>query len=374
MNEPLMSAFKIANYLLVNSQRIIGRKHLVGYPYYVVIDPSSVCQLRCPFCDGRERPPVMMKFHEFKRIMDSLGRSCINLELYNWGEPFLNKDTIEMINYAGRRYNTYTRISSNLNLSDDSFYEELVLSRLNSLTISLDGASQETYEKYRVKGSFDRVIHNIKLIVRYKKQFAKMEPKLVWQFLVFRHNEHEIEKAKQMARDLLVDNIIFVKPHIPPEFMSWDSSRPEFSNSRRHGLGQSKDVLRMKKKCNWPYTSVAINANGSVSPCCGVAREEDDFGNIFDHDFASTWNNDKFKSARSYVAHHLKKEETDHIICAGCDIEGSINFAPNIFQVCYYTFRPLRILWMKWNRYKIRKFKMESAQYLGALMGIFFLR
>jgi radical SAM protein with 4Fe4S-binding SPASM domain len=357
MNEPFMSIFKIANYLLVNGQRIIGRKHLLGYPYYVVIDPCNVCQLECPFCDGRERSPGMMKFSEFKRIIDSMGRSCINLELYNWGEPFLNKDTIDMINYAGQRYHTYTRISSNLNLSNDQFYEELVRSSLNSLTISLDGASPETYETYRVKGSFEKVIHNIKLIVRYKKQYAKKEPRLVWQFLVFRHNEHEIEKAKRMARELSVDDIVFAKPHIPPEFMSWDSSRPEFSNHLDPEAHGSQDRPATKKKdCNWPYSSIAINANGSVSPCCAVAKEQDDFGNIFDYDFRATWNNDKFKRARRYAAHNLKGEVTDGLICARCDFKGSINFAPNIFQVFYYTFPAFRRLVMKVNRYKIRKF------------------
>jgi radical SAM protein with 4Fe4S-binding SPASM domain len=355
MSEPFMSIFKIANYLLVNSQRIIGRKHVLGYPYYVVIDPCNVCQLECPFCDGRERAPAMMKFHEFKRIIDAMGRSCINLELYNWGEPFLNKDTIDMINYAGQKYHTYIRISSNLNLSDDPFFEELVQSRLNSLTISLDGASPETYETYRVKGSFDKVIRNIKLIVQYKKQYAKMEPKLVWQFLVFRHNEHEIEKARQLARELSVDDIVFAKPHIPQEFMNWDSTQPEFSNRRTTEGGSSRKLAGRKKDCNWPYTSVAINANGSVSPCCAVAREEDDFGDIFNHGLSATWNNDKFKRARRYAAQTSKEECSDGLICARCDLKGSINFAPNIFQVFYYTFPSLRRLVMKANNYKLHK-------------------
>jgi radical SAM protein with 4Fe4S-binding SPASM domain len=341
---------KLTNYVLLNIQRALGIKNITGYPYYVIIDPSNICQLKCTFCDGRARPQAMMKFQEFKKIIDIVGKTCINLELYNWGEPFLNKDIIRMINYASQTYGVYTRISSNLNVRNDEFYRELVLSRLNSLTISLDGASPETYATYRVNGSFDRVINNIKLIAEYKKHYDKTEPKLMWQFLVFRHNEHEIEKAKRMAEELSVNEIIFVKPHIPNENKNWDSSIKEFAN-----FSDNARHKKEKKKCNWPYTSIAINSNMSVSPCCGVAREEDDFGNIRNGNLAEIWNNGNFSSAREYVSRDLTKKDSGNV-CARCEMKGSINYSPGFFQVLYYLITPLRMAYMNLNKFKVSSY------------------
>ncbi len=298
-----------------------------------------------------------MTFRDFKRIIDTIGKTCINLELYNWGEPFLNRDIIRMINYAGQKYNIYTRISSNLNLSNEGFYKELVLSGLNSLTISLDGASQDTYGKYRVNGSFDRVIDNIRLIVNLKKQFGRIEPKLVWQFLVFRHNEHEIEKAKIMAKELSVNEIVFVRPHIPQEHKDWDSSIAGFSNFSGGDTCEKDNASDRgnRKRCNWPYSSIAINANLSVSPCCAVAKEDDDFGHFSDGRFSVIWNTEKFKSARKYVSGNMTIKDSGNV-CARCEIKGSINFAPNFLQVLYYSIPRLRSLYMKLNGFKVSTF------------------
>jgi MoaA/NifB/PqqE/SkfB family radical SAM enzyme len=302
----------------------------------------------------------MMTFQDFKRIIDTIGKTCINLEMYNWGEPFLNRDIFKMIDYATRKYNVYTRISSNLNLSNEEFYKELVLSGLNSLTISLDGASRDTYSKYRVNGSFDRVIDNIRLIVNYKKKFGRIEPKLVWQFLVFRHNEHEIEIAKIMAKDLSVNEIVFLRPHIPQELKDWDSSIKRFSNFLCSETGDKNNNnntpgKKINKKCNWPYSSIAINANLSVSPCCAVAKEEDDFGYFSDDRFSDAWNTEKFKFAREYVSRNMIIKDSDNV-CARCEMKGSINFAPSFSQVLYYLIPPLRMLYMNLNKFKVSSF------------------
>jgi radical SAM protein with 4Fe4S-binding SPASM domain len=342
-----MLIFKLFNYALVNLQRAWGSRRAWGYPYYVVLDPACVCQLDCKFCDGRQRPRAVMHFEEFRRIIDQIGRTCINLELYNWGEPLLNNRLVDMIDYASRRYHIYTRISSNLNLSNDELYRALARSRLNALVVSLDGTSEETYGRYREKGSFDAVIRNIELLVASKKQYRKHEPKLVWQFLVFRHNEHEIPKAEEMARELGVDELVFRKPHVPAEAKEWDSSMAEYSNYGRAGGGG-------RAHCNWPYAGVAINANGSVSPCCAVAQQEDDFGSVSDRTFGDLWNNPQFQEARG----HVSKGELNPAaanVCGRCTMQGLINFAPNAAQVCYYQLAPLRRILLKTRRLKVRR-------------------
>jgi radical SAM protein with 4Fe4S-binding SPASM domain len=344
---PFLFAAKMANYGIVNGQRLLGTRRVIGAPYYVVLDPSTACQLECPFCDGKARKSRLMDFTRFKEIIDEIGRYCINLELYNWGEPTMNRDLIRMINYSSAKYKLYTRISSHLNLSDDNFYRELVLSRLNALIISLDGASEETYRKYRVKGSFATVVRNIELIVSYKRHYRKDEPKLVWQFLVFRHNEHEIKNAQEMAKELGVNEIAFRKPHVPAWAKAWDSSIPAYSNYI------PTDTKSGTPSCNWPYSALAINSDGSISPCCGIAHTKDDFGSVDDGRVLEVWQNQKFQVARQYVSERRVAESSDNV-CARCEGKGSINLAPNLAQVFYYLFPRLRRLWMRKHGLAVR--------------------
>src|SRR5690606_21757708 len=107
--------------------------------------------------------------------------------------------------------NIYTITHTNFSLKQKpEFFEKLVLSGLHQLVISADGASQETYEKYRVKGNFNWVVENIKHTVSAKKKLKKRDPKIVWKFIVNRYNEHEISYAKKLARKLGVE-IVFEK-------------------------------------------------------------------------------------------------------------------------------------------------------------------
>ena len=70
------------------------------------------------------------------------------------------------------------------------------------MTVSIDGATPETYKIYRRGGDFNKVISNIKTINKFKKQYHSESPRLIWQFIPFGHNEYEIDKAKKMAKKL----------------------------------------------------------------------------------------------------------------------------------------------------------------------------
>jgi MoaA/NifB/PqqE/SkfB family radical SAM enzyme len=130
-----------------------------GYPYHYVVDPTNICILHCPLCPtGRgtlKRSRGKMALDDFKKLIDEVAEYAYFLDLYNWGEPFLHPQIFDMINYASSR-NISTRVSTNLNYFDVGMAEQAVVSGLEELVISLDGADQETYETYRVGGSLER--------------------------------------------------------------------------------------------------------------------------------------------------------------------------------------------------------------------------
>ena len=93
--------------------------------------------------------------------------------------------------------------------------ESLIRSRLDTLIVSIDGTTQDVYEVYRVGGRLDRVFENIGRIVEKKKELGYKTPFIEWQFIVVRQNEHQIADARNLAREIGVDNIVFKNVDFP---------------------------------------------------------------------------------------------------------------------------------------------------------------
>jgi len=286
---------------------------VIGYPIELVVDPVNVCNLHCPLCptgQGRkERSRGKMPFSNFKRIIDEIGSYLYQIDLHNWGEPLLNEDIFAMIRYAHDR-NIRVRVSTNLNFFDENKAEKLVKSGLDDLFVSLDGTSQETYKKYRIRGDFNKVIKGIETIIRKKKELNKCTPHVIWQFLVMKHNEHEIPKAKEIAKDLRVDKLMFLPIHtdMGRELFEDDETKTEKyeewlpRNEKYNIYNMRAKTRKMRPKiCSFLWVQMVVNWNGSVSPCCSVYEEELDFGNIFDSGIKTVWNNTLYRISRQMV-------------------------------------------------------------------------
>lgn len=319
-----ITARKFINFCLVTFQHIVLRNsYVVGYPIELVIDPCNICILNCPLCptgQGRkERLKGKMSFANFKQIIDELGVYLYEVDLHNWGEPLLNEEIYKMIKYA-HRHNIRVNLSTNLNFFDERKAEEIVKSGLDHLIVSLDGASQITYEKYRIGGKFNKIIKNIKMIVQKKKELKRLLPSITWQFIVMKHNEHEIPKAREMARRIGVNKFKLMSTFS-------DMGRELFWSKERRIRAVEKWLphnkkyqLSIIKPCSFLWCQMVINWNGSVSPCCAVYPEEYDFGNIFnDGGFKKIWNNGKYRTARRIIRQRrIRGSEDMQNICAIC--------------------------------------------------------
>jgi radical SAM superfamily enzyme YgiQ (UPF0313 family)/MoaA/NifB/PqqE/SkfB family radical SAM enzyme len=326
---------KIDNYLLIEEQKAERREHLDGFPYWLTIDPASMCNLKCPFCptgQGRNsRTKTMLSFDQFKLIMDQLGRYLIHIDFCNWGEPLLNKDIYKMIKLA-KRYGINTKIDSNFTVLGDGDIDRLLDSGVDKVKVSIDGVTPETYAKYRVGGSYDAAMSNLSRLLDRKRQLCRTYPKVEWQFLVFRHNEHEIDSVRKLAAEIGVDKLGVTKAFIGDK--SWMPTLSEYSNYNLEKLRdeatrfeETSDCFKVNNSlCDWPWEALVINSNGSVSPCCSVEDEKDDFGNIFDSGVSKIWNSPDFISARGLI----KGKGTAEMlatgnVCRGCKHAGLTN-------------------------------------------------
>lgn len=321
---------KLLNYLLVELQKGLRHTYALGRPYWLSVDPTSFCQLRCPFCPtGAERnvrPKASLPLEHFRHILDELGPYLLHIDFMNWGEPLLNREIYDMVAYA-KRFEIDTMLSTNFNAFNEENAVKMVLSGLDRLVLSIDGTTQETYEKYRVRGSYPVVIENLKTLVRVRRGLGRKNPHIHWQFLVFKHNEHEIEKVRTLALELGADDVgitpayLPFRPGIAEEWLPTQSEHrlydPEkFPESPPWQWQEAQPMVDVKvyrdseerRLCNWPWAGIAVNADGSVSPCCSVEEKAYDFGDYFGQPFSKLWNNPLYRQARRHVRDYLARK------------------------------------------------------------------
>ena len=135
--------------------------------------------------------------HKFRKILDEIGPHLFTINLCNWGEPFLNPDLPQMIEYA-KQFNVVVGLSTNLNYLPDAAAEKAINAGIDIVVISIDGLTQETYSKYRQGGDIQKVFSNIEKLNYYKNK-ADKKTLLIWQFLINKYNEAELESARESA-------------------------------------------------------------------------------------------------------------------------------------------------------------------------------
>lgn len=317
---------KISNLLMAKFQYIKQHESLVCRPFGIIVDPSNSCPLRCPGCIHNDLlrkngevdwPSGLLDGGLYDRLLQQYGPYAIFMHFFNWGEPLLNRETPSFIRKA-KGYMLATSLSSNLSVKFDA--EALVLSGLDYLIMSIDGASAESYQKYRRGGNFELVLQNLQDLVNAKRKHNLTSPKLCWQFLVFEHNVHEIELAKKMAEEIGVDEINFARPYDvswgAPEIKVYSDPPGRFSfppqvqndldrvsekltaplspyvasafsetwGEKSRAISANKQAINRNtpvKKCRWLYKNMVMDAHGRILPCCHAPRKDTQKGYVY---------------------------------------------------------------------------------------------
>ncbi|MDP8269653.1 MAG: radical SAM/SPASM domain-containing protein [Candidatus Tenebribacter davisii] len=290
-----------------------------GSPPVVMIEPTNICNLKCPLCptgNGTlKRKKGYMSLEVFQKIINDIEKTAFMVVLWNQGEPYLNKDFSKMVKYASDR-GLFTLVSTNGNIDYNA--EEVVKSGLDSMIVSLDGTEQETYNKYRINGKLDKVLDGVHQIVEARKKLNRKNPLLRWQFLVMKHNEHEIEKIKQLSKELGVDNLelksvqIYSKEDI-------DKYLPENPKYRRYKVTGDNFELKygIKNRCRRIWTNAVVNCDGEVAICCFDKDGEFKVGNVMENSLSQLWKNKNIMKIRNQIL----KDRKQIAICRNC-LEG----------------------------------------------------
>jgi radical SAM protein with 4Fe4S-binding SPASM domain len=309
---------RLRNLAAAYASKIFRLSEVKGFPFSIMVEPSAFCNLRCPMCpkvqENVKRKEGNMSFENYKRLIDEISDYVIFLFLWNYGEPLMNKDLTKMIKYAKSK-DMIVVTSSNVQLLTTKTAKDIISSGLDYLTISFDGASEDTYTKYRYakagnKGTFERAISNIKMLVHEKNRQGRKTPLLNLQFLVMRDNENEVNKIKELGELMGVDRVLLKKPVIANEKNLFKL----LPKDKNFVINPYEENYAKNKFCVRPWFHSVVNWDGSVVPCCYDHKFRFVFGNAFKDGFGKVWNSKKYVDFRRRVI-----EDTNSIdICRHC--------------------------------------------------------
>jgi len=285
------------------------------------------------------KKPRNMKLDEFKGIVDAIQPK--KLALNGYGEPFINRELVDMISYAKQKG---ISVSTTTNCTFiESISAKVVQSGLDLLKISIDAATPETYKTIRGEDWFEKVIDGTKSILSSRREHNSKTPYVRFQYVLQRANIGELSKILELAGRLGVDAVFFQPlemenvEHLREELVA-DLQYPEMVSTLRTTQVVAKqlridtnlDVLLRKpthywhkrersrgwnqRMCLFPWFSTYITVEGALRPCClFTVEKEANMGNIFCEGFDSVWNNKKYRDFRRAISGGLspfKKCET----------------------------------------------------------------
>ena len=293
------------------------KEKLLKKPTQVILETTNSCNLNCPYCmvgmqneltakhgnaahNLMSRPIGFMTEETFQLVRNELNKFGIKkVYLHFQGEPFLNKLTPHFARTL-KKDGLEVGVFTNGQAFNDSNIGELAKASVDLIRFSVDGASEETYQQNRVGGKFGNVYNNMKKMADAHKGTPT---RIEWQFLAMRNNEHEIDKAKLMAKELGVH--LFVKgfrvtdPELVPE-------------------GDEYKCRCYPKPCSDIYHQIGIYWNGDIVPCCYDVDGKEIMGNLYESGLSNIWNGNKYRRFRKCVDSFKRSPKAEPDICKSC--------------------------------------------------------
>lgn len=314
---------RIGNFLLLwtsyQLSKRLGRPIHWGNPFSLSIEPTTSCNLRCPECPSGlrafTRPTGMLKTDFFRNTIDQLHRDLTYLVFYFQGEPFLNPDFLDMVKYAADK-KIYTATSTNAHYLNDENAKRTVESGLDRLIISIDGTTQDVYQQYRVGGNLEKVLEGAQNIVRWKKELKSKTPFIIFQFLVVKPNEHQIDDVQKLGKEIGVDAVwlktaqVYDYKNDPNQLIP---TIDKYSRYKKTTTG-TRFKGRMANHCWRLWQDPVITWDGLVAPCCFDKDATHRLGDLKATSFKEIWRSPAYQSFRQ----QLWKGRKNIDICANC--------------------------------------------------------
>lgn len=297
----------------------ILRKPIVwGSPLTLSIEPTNRCNLKCPECPSGTgeltRPLGFMKFDLFKKIIDEVKNKTFYIQLFFQGEPFINKEIFSMINYA-KDNNVYVSVSTNGLLINEKNVVDFLNAAPDKLIFSIDGLDEQTYQNYRVGGTFKKADEALRILSDAKNRLNLKKPFIELQFIVMKQNEHQIKEVLKYGKEAGADKVVLKTMQVN----SYESAKyylPENKKYSRYILNDRKIKLKKKLKnhCFGLWRTSVVTWDGRIVPCCFDKDGEYEMAKMNGSSFNAIWKNENYMRFRKKIF----KDRVQIPICTNC--------------------------------------------------------
>ena len=294
----------IARYLIYRYKyrQFPNEKKIGKFPPCLQIEPTSVCNYRCVMCYQADKSfsnksegfMNNMTLDLYKKIIDQVEGKIESITLASRGEPTLNKDFVNMLNYSNNKF-LALKMNTNASLLNEKLIHSILSTDIQSIVFSVDAADKETYEKIRVNGKFEKIMKNLNLFAKIRKEHYSKEKHIVKVSGVKISNTQSLSKMEQKFKDI-ADVVAFVP------YTEWESAYENEANDLKHA-------------CKELWTRMFVWADGKVNPCDYDYKSTLSKWNVKNKSISEIWNSKEYTSLRQK---HLDQKRNTIEPCIRC--------------------------------------------------------
>ena len=270
-------------------------KSFFDYPLTVVLELVNRCNLECVMCYQGYRNDAkqyIIRDQMLDKIFDDFKENKLSALMLSASEPLLYKGIEKVLNRAKEAEIMDLFMFTNGALLTEKNSKMILESSVSRLFVSIDAATQDTYNKVRVPVSkrllkenrLDYLENNIKQFIKIRDHLDKKIPIIRVSFVALKRNSHEIESFRKKWVNI-VDSVEIQK----------EQSIDLYDKLNEKNADQSSKRLLKKYNCNKPWGDMAIYSDGSVGPCCNLVGRKIPIGDIKNNTIKEIWNGIKMK-------------------------------------------------------------------------------
>ncbi|MCK5707882.1 MAG: SPASM domain-containing protein [Candidatus Aureabacteria bacterium] len=309
-------------------------------PIHLIFMVIEKCNIVCKTCYPRTGKKIL----DSNKFYDSIKRlPIINVGISGSGETLLYPDLMPLIKKLKSNTNPSVNVTTNGVLLEGKA-EQLFKSGIDTLSISIDAATPETYSALRAnRKNFYKILKGIDKINKLKVKYESRKPKLRGLFVVSKYNIEEVSQFVELSKSIGLNEVYFQHMIFRMEMLDWKEFLGEYTADEivnkmkeagriadklniRHNCNEwankddiwqryNDEPLNNYKKCIFPWMSLFAKENGDVYPCCMLYYYEPaKMGNLYEQDIEEIWNNKKYQKFRQLI----KERKHPNPVCKKC--------------------------------------------------------
>jgi len=250
--------------------------------YGLTVEVTNICNLHCSICFKRgleKMKPQHLKLETFKKLLNEANPTN-TICFVGLGEPLLNPDFYKILKESDNRHLAINMVTNGV-LMDETWCRKIVDLRVSKISISLDAATKETYDKIRLGSDWDKVIKNIKTLVKLRNESVTKYPHIRIDMVMTKQNVHELPLLVKLGKELGVDSVSTLHPQcllkgLEKEHIieidlndTVDYYKKSILLSKELDIGlKLRPLIINLTKCKSPWLDSYMDVYGDIYPCC----------------------------------------------------------------------------------------------------------